>query len=476
MTFINSGALWGLCLIIIPIIIHLFNFRKVKKLYFSNVSFLTSVKSQSNSKNLIRKLLILTLRILSIVFLVIAFARPFSVSNYSNADIRNVSFYLDNSLSMGRNAIGGNDLLSGGLNLLSSMLESYPENLSIGFITNDFNKNNRPVFIKDIEDRLTEVSLSNRTQEIAKVSARMERVNLNTDQLYIFSDFQKNAFNGLPQLLDDTLKYFHLFQLEAESQSNLFIDSLSLENAIGFPNKNKLQLSIKNCGKENFEDVLIKIYKDDKQITSFTKKFTGNTKTWVDVDLSGSDNLEGRYQIEIEDGTFIFDNKYYFVIDEFRKPKIYQVYSDKPNTYIKNVYSNPLYFELKLSSINNIGTEDLMGSDLIVLDGLSEIPSWFNNLLDDYKNALLVIPKKSVDIISYSSLLNAGIQLNKDTTIYSINPESLKHPYFTDVFNEKSSETNLPWMRRLISVNGLSDVILKSNTDIPLLFAIKREE
>ena len=39
-TFLYPSMLWGLLALTIPIIVHLFNFRKAKKYYFSNTKFL----------------------------------------------------------------------------------------------------------------------------------------------------------------------------------------------------------------------------------------------------------------------------------------------------------------------------------------------------------------------------------------------------------------------------------------------------
>ncbi|MBE0638176.1 MAG: BatA domain-containing protein, partial [Bacteroidales bacterium] len=44
MEFVNPLFLYGLAAIAIPIIIHLFNFRKFRKVYFTNVKFLEELQ------------------------------------------------------------------------------------------------------------------------------------------------------------------------------------------------------------------------------------------------------------------------------------------------------------------------------------------------------------------------------------------------------------------------------------------------
>src|SRR5690606_15816754 len=81
MKFVYPEFLYALFAIAIPIVIHLFNFRKFKKIYFSNVQFLKEVTQETQSKSKLKHLLILISRILAISFLVFAFAQPYIPTN-----------------------------------------------------------------------------------------------------------------------------------------------------------------------------------------------------------------------------------------------------------------------------------------------------------------------------------------------------------------------------------------------------------
>ena len=101
MRFLFPGFLFALLAIAIPIIIHLFNFRKFKKVYFSNVRFLKSIEQQTASRQNLKNLLVLAARILAITFLVFAFARPYIARDDAKVSARQVaSIYIDNSYSM----------------------------------------------------------------------------------------------------------------------------------------------------------------------------------------------------------------------------------------------------------------------------------------------------------------------------------------------------------------------------------------
>ncbi len=76
MVFLNPAILLGLLAASIPIIIHLLNFRKLKKVEFSSISFLKELQKSKIKKIKIKQWLLLLLRTLLIILLVLAFARP----------------------------------------------------------------------------------------------------------------------------------------------------------------------------------------------------------------------------------------------------------------------------------------------------------------------------------------------------------------------------------------------------------------
>ena len=102
MSFTYPAFLFALSAIAIPIIIHLFNFRKFKTVYFSNVRFLKEVKQETQAKSKLKHLLVLASRILAITFLVLAFSQPFIPAENNKIPVgdKTVSIFIDNSFSM----------------------------------------------------------------------------------------------------------------------------------------------------------------------------------------------------------------------------------------------------------------------------------------------------------------------------------------------------------------------------------------
>src|SRR5690606_4758734 len=101
MQFLYPAFLWALTALAIPVILHLFYFRRYKKVYFSNLRFLREVKEETSARNRLRNLLILLARLLAMACIILAFAQPvIPLDDRLREGVRNVSLFIDNSFSM----------------------------------------------------------------------------------------------------------------------------------------------------------------------------------------------------------------------------------------------------------------------------------------------------------------------------------------------------------------------------------------
>jgi len=101
MQFLYPTFLWALGALAIPVIIHLFHFRRFKKVYFTNVHLLKELKEETSTRSRLKSLLILLARCAALAMLIFAFAQPLIKSGEA-VDERNnaVEIFIDNSWSM----------------------------------------------------------------------------------------------------------------------------------------------------------------------------------------------------------------------------------------------------------------------------------------------------------------------------------------------------------------------------------------
>ena len=138
MSFVYPNFLWAFFILLIPIIVHLFNFRRYKTVYFSRVKFLKEVVEDSKSGAKLKHLLVLLSRLLLLSCLVLAFAQPYLPAEEGEMTENLTSIYLDNSFSMQSEGTDG-DLLNEVKNQAIEIVKSLAENERVNLLTSDLN-------------------------------------------------------------------------------------------------------------------------------------------------------------------------------------------------------------------------------------------------------------------------------------------------------------------------------------------------
>src|SRR5215213_3318722 len=233
MSFLFPGFLLALAALSIPILIHLFNFRKFKKVWFTNVRFLREVKLDTQSRSRLKHLLVLTCRILAITFVVLAFARPFipSATSTTHAARKIISVYIDNSFSM--EGIGTNgQLLDEAKRKAHEIAGAYTAGDRFQLLTNDFEvRHQRLVNKEEFESMVDEVQTSASVRKTSEVITRMKDARQseekNTDVSHIIcllSDFQKTT-SDFSELRTDSAESIYLVPVASQKHSNIYIDT-----------------------------------------------------------------------------------------------------------------------------------------------------------------------------------------------------------------------------------------------------------
>ncbi|MFN3640746.1 MAG: BatA domain-containing protein, partial [Flavobacterium sp.] len=154
MQFKNPEYLYFLFFLAIPILVHLFQLRKFKKEWFTNVRFLKELVSQTRKSSKIKKWLLLFTRLLLLTFLILAFAQPFQKNNQELSSDNEIHLLLDNSFSMQAKGKKG-ELLK---RSIQDIMEHFPEDQLFSLYTNDEKFVN--IDIKSIQKELINLEYS----------------------------------------------------------------------------------------------------------------------------------------------------------------------------------------------------------------------------------------------------------------------------------------------------------------------------
>src|SRR5688572_698022 len=173
MSFLYPTFLWALTALSVPIIIHLFNFRKTQRIFFSSTRFLKQVQEATSAKRRLKHYLILASRLLFLLFLVFVFAQPIIPANQQFSTNRNISIYLDNSLSMSVPVGEKTRALDAGISYAREIVEIFPPDSRYRLLTNDFAPFSNSYKTKaEVQDLLSQVRLSPVSRSIAEVQER----------------------------------------------------------------------------------------------------------------------------------------------------------------------------------------------------------------------------------------------------------------------------------------------------------------
>ena len=176
--FVTPAFLYALSLIAIPIIVHLFNFRKFKKVYFTNVKFLQELKEETSSRSKLKHLLVLVSRILAVTFLVLAFAQPFIPAKTGNTPFRGnlVSIFIDNSFSMEGQGREGT-LLESSRTIAREIARSYKPSDRFQLLTCDFDPVHQRMLTRDeFMTALDGVKISPVSRTLSEVISRQAEI------------------------------------------------------------------------------------------------------------------------------------------------------------------------------------------------------------------------------------------------------------------------------------------------------------
>ncbi|MFZ4398699.1 MAG: BatA domain-containing protein [Bacteroidales bacterium] len=457
MQFVNPYFLWGLLAIGIPIIIHLFNFRKFKKVYFSNVSFLEELKVQTQKYSRLKHLLILAMRILAIICLVFAFAQPyipFSGNKKAVAGKNVVSIYVDNSFSM--EAISDEaKLLDIAKTKAREIVTAYPNTDLFQLLTNDFEGKHQHLFSKEeFLQLLDEIEISPSVRKLSEIIKRQQDVlNLipqTNKASYIISDFQKSV-SQIEDIQNDTSISTYLIPLIPLKSNNLYIDSCWFDSPILQLNKNvKLNVKIKNASDLAYEKIPLKLMINNNQraIASFDIK----EKDEITLNLSYRINESGIQNgyVELTDYPITYDDKFYFSYNVADNIAVLLINGGDENQYLNKIYQLDSVFSLSNVSERNIDYAAFRKNNLIVLNGLKTISSGLGQELKrfvDNGGSLLVFPSTTIDFESYrqfSKTLNILSYESKDSTDTKVEQLNIHHPIFADVFEKLPENIDLP--------------------------------
>lgn len=459
MQFLFPTFLWSLLAVGIPIAIHLFNFRRTRRIYFSNVSLLKTVEMETSSFRRLKQYLILATRVLAIAALALAFAQPYLPSqNKSGTNAQSVtSAYVDNSFSM-QNEDNNQRYLDIATGKLDQLLTLFRNATRLQLLTNDFDAQEQQLTTTDrIKDRLTTLKLSHTPRTLSSIYKRQTNIlarhaGSGKNQLFWFSDFQKSTAGDLTKIKVDSSNRLFIVPVQTKATQNVYVDSVWLNTPFvrEFQN-NVLYVRVSNSGNDDVQNLVVKLFLDDVQVSTAPVSLApkGSATTAFNFNVRGKGFKKGR--ITFDDLPITFDNEYFFVLNASPVIRVLHL-SGQPNPAraIENVFSNDSLFTLRSLNAGNADIGLLKQSDLVVLESVERVEGAMRSEIENFARrggSVLVIPPSNPDLVAYSAFLSAlgvggVLERPSEEAIPLANPER-NSPFFSDVFEQSIRQDNL---------------------------------
>ncbi|HNW89710.1 MAG TPA: BatA domain-containing protein [Bacteroidales bacterium] len=486
MAFLNPYFLFGLFAVAVPVIIHLFNFRKYKKVYFTNVRFLKEVKQETKKKSQLRHLIILALRILAIIALVFAFAQPYiplSKNAVNPKAVNYISIYIDNSFSM--QAEGGRGtLLEEAKVKAAEIAAAYRGADHFQLLTNDFEARHRQfVNREELTAQLREVELSPVSRSLPDVIRRQSESFSegagSSHMAYLISDFQKTT-SFLPQLEPDTANTYYLIPVKSNKSDNLSIDSCWFESPVHLSGQTvKLYVSVRNNSDVMAEKVPLKLSINNIQKAVTSLNIAPNSSAGTIITYLDKEPGIHHGTIEITDSPVTFDDKFYFSYDIKTSVPVVCINGTQSNIFLNSLLAGDSAFMFQNVSVNQVDYNSLASCNLIIMNEISEVSSGLTEELQKFVGNgghLFVIPPAKMNLENYKKFLssmgaNYYTALNKvPQKIADIN---LNNPVYADVFESVPQNIDLPKVTSYYSVSRISqsaqDFLMKLQNGEPFL-------
>ena len=426
MSFHNPGILYFLFFLLIPIIIHIINLRKPKRVYFSSIKLLKNINSKKRKLNKINDLFLLLIRLFAFTFLILTFSKPYKTSyNFIDNGKKN-KLIIDNSMSMS-SQIENLNKLEIAKNLAYDYIKTNSNNIELivgNSSLGDFN--NQEILF----DQIGSIDFDDFSFSLEEIKNLNDTTKFN---YIIITDLQ---FKSTSLLNFDSKETVTIIPLSDNNKSNIFIDSCWLKSYDYNSNFYEIYIKISNGGDFEINNFSAFLFSDNKQITQSIMDLKPQENITITMKFP-AEKFNSKLYLQINDDSYQFDNKLFFSVDNIEKSKVLQITNKKSN--FEN-FSNSTFKFIDFTFQNTYNSlENIFGFDAVIINEYFDLEKKSIEILSEY------VKKGGILFISLNKKFNNEALLskfdiylrdwsNKDLNVNKINYE---HPTCNEIFEEE---------------------------------------
>ena len=467
MTFLNPAVLFGLLAASIPILIHLFNLRKLKRIEFSTLAFLKELQKNKIRKVKLKQWILLALRVLIILFLVLAFARPtlkgLAIGGTTSAAKTTAVFIIDDTFSMSVIDNQGS-LLNQAKSTAKNLLKNFQEGDEAALIlVSQGGKNDVDVSkniidfqksVDAIEPAFQSGMLHNAVTKAATILDQSKNFN---KEIYILSDFQSGRlaseknFSDFSQVLNERVRIYAV-NYSGKEVYNFGIDDIKVNTQIFEKDKPvNFTVTITNYSKQSISNVPVSLFVNNERVSQVSTNLGSGESKALNVDAVVRTTGFIDAFAEIEDDEILQDNRRHSTLFIPEKIPII-IFTDNPSDskFIElalTAAENQNTFVITKKNLSELSAYDLKRYELVVVVGSQNLTAADKLKRYIYEGgSLLLAPGSQSTQANFSNLLaeidlpQAGNLIGKTgdpSNAFIFDKVELNHPVFKDVFINK---------------------------------------
>ncbi len=334
LTFLTASfAIAGAIGASIPLILHLLNRERARRLIFSTVRFIQMSHQTNVRRHKLKRLLLLLMRILMLALLGLAFARPFfadaPVITQKTGGKRNAVIILDTSYSMQYEGVFENakkeavEILDGlDASDAACLILSSDNARVVAPLGSEFSHIRTALNNAETSDEHTDYLDAMQTADEV-----LQSIPIGQKQVYLIGDMQKRGWENFietDKLSPNVQIYF--VDVRAEKPQNYAVTEISVPPVVLKEQKaSQLVARVHNFGDEPVENLQVRLFIDGNAIDS------------VELDIEPDDLADAVFKVEFQDeathtgwvelpeDALGVDNKRYFTLQSLQSIKVHAV-------------------------------------------------------------------------------------------------------------------------------------------------------
>lgn len=450
MLFKHPEILYFLFLLVIPILVHLFQLRRFKKEYFTNVKLLKELKTQTRKSSKIKKWLLLATRLLLLTCLIIAFAQPYFENEKTAKKGNDLIILLDNSFSMQAKGPKG-ELLK---RSVQELLEELPENQTFSLLTNT------EIFwdtdIKSIQKDLQNLSYSAVPFQLDYLLNQVEikKKQVPKDFIIITDALQTESKKATTLTQNHSV---YLIQPQAEYVSNVCLENVEISQILD--QFYELKITLQSFGLKQ-KEVALSVISKNKAIANTVVQFE-KSKAEIKITIP---KKEFQGTVHIEDQSLAYDNDYYFSISTPKKTSVLAIGSPEKNNFLDRLFTVD-EFNFTSTELQSLDYNQIENQEAILLNELEDLPLALGTTLKSFYEKggnIVLIPNQQNSVRTlntFTANFGAPKYAALSTTEKQITTINYSHPLYQTVFENKVTNFQYPKVKSSFGLTGITAVL-----------------